>query len=208
MRHAFRAHHLAMLLAVGFLAAGPHARAADDAFERLASRFNQLASDPDLGNRAPAALDRARAALMQLRDARRSEREHWAYVAERRIDTARATAEAARAEDARNALQRDSDRLQLELARRDAAQARAELERQRLQAQIRAEEAERLRQQAEAARTEGEQALESARAEAEQARRMAAAQARAAALAKKEAELSAALQDGDKVAPRKKPKGK
>src|SRR5690606_12351897 len=108
----------------------------------------------------------------------------------------RAAAEIAVLERTHADLQREHDRLQLEMARRDAAAARAELERQRLQSQIRAEEAERLQAEAEAARSQGEQAASAARAEAEQAKRMAAAQARATALAKKEAELAAALGDG------------
>lgn len=165
-------------------------------YEQLAARLDRLAADPVLGRHAGAEIARARASLLQLGEARRRDRPHWTYVVERRIETARAVAEAEVLEVERAELRRESDRLQLELARRDAAQARAELERQRLQAQIRAEEAERLRLEAEAARAEGEQAAlaaESARAEVAQAKRMANAQARANALKKKEAELEAAL---------------
>ncbi|HEU4663678.1 MAG TPA: hypothetical protein VFS55_06580 [Dokdonella sp.] len=184
--------------------------ARDDDYRRLLDRFNALATDPVLGTHAPVAMDRARLALAHLKEARRAEREHWIYMVERRIDSARASAEADVLDDQRSALQRENDRLQLAIARRDAELARAELERQRLQAQIRAEEAERARRDAEAARAEGAQAAqaaESARAEAEQAKRMAAAQAKAAALAKKEAQLEAAL-SGDKSAPAAGSKGK
>lgn len=188
------------VLAITLVACATNAVAArDDDYLRLLDRFNTLATDPVLGSRAPIAMDRARLALAHLKEARRSEREHWIYMAERRIDSARASAEAESLDEQRASLQRENDRLQLAIARRDAEQARAELERQRLQAQIRAEEAERARREAEAARAEGAQAAqaaESARAEAEQAKRMAAAQAKAAALAKKEAELAAALSDG------------
>ncbi|MBA8882432.1 hypothetical protein [Dokdonella fugitiva] len=188
------------VLAIALVACATNAVAArDDDYLRLLDRFNTLATDPVLGSRAPIAMDRARLALAHLKEARRSEREHWIYMAERRIDSARASAEAESLDEQRASLQRENDRLQLAIARRDAEQARAELERQRLQAQIRAEEAERARREAEAARAEGAQAAqaaESARAEAEQAKRMAAAQAKAAALAKKEAELAAALSDG------------
>jgi len=181
-----------LLILVAALAAVP-AIAKDDDYRRLLDRFNELATDPELGPHAPAAMDRARMALASLKEARRGDREHWVYVTGRRIDAARAFAEAELLEGRLRGLQRDNDRLQLAIARRDAELARAELERQRLQAQIRAEEAENARREAEAARNEGAQAIEAARAEAEQAKKMAAAQARAAALAKKEAELEAAL---------------
>jgi hypothetical protein len=169
-------------------------------YERLAARLDRLVADPAIGRHAGAEVARARGSLLQLKEARRRDRGHWAYVVERRIEAARAVAEAEVLEDERDTLRRESDRLQLELARRDAAQARAELERQRLQAQIRAEEAEHLRMEADAARAEGEQAalaVESARAEVAQAKRMAGAQARASALKKKEAELEAALARAD-----------
>jgi hypothetical protein len=193
----------ATLLLVAFAAGNAWAR--DDEYQRLLDRFNQVATDPALASHAPTAMDRARIALANLKEARRADREHWVYVTERRIDAARAAAEAEVLEAKQSQLQRENDRLQLALARRDAEQARAELERQRLQAQIRAEEAESARRDAEAARSEGAQAVEAARAETQQAKKMAAAQARAAALAKKEAELEASLAG---KAPPAKDKGK
>ncbi len=187
-------HALAVALAL-FLCSGS-ASARDEEYQRLSDRIDRLAGDPVLGQRAPAQLDRARAALAEFKEAGRRDREKLVYLVERRIDTAQAAAEADYLENQRTELQRENDRLQLAIARRDAAQARAELERQRLQSQIRAEEAERLAREAEAARAEGAQAAqaaEAARAEASQAKRMADAQARATALARKEAELEAAL---------------
>jgi outer membrane protein OmpA-like peptidoglycan-associated protein len=138
-------------------------------------------------------MERARASLAALKEAGRSDRPHLVYVTERRIEIARASAQAESTEGDLVALQRENDRLQLAAARRDADQARRELEQQRLQAQIRAEESERLTREAENARAEGEQAsqaADAARAEAAQAKRMADAQAKATALAKREAELS------------------
>ena len=168
-----------------------HARDAD--YERLVKSLDSLAADPKLGTLAPAQIERARAAVQAYKDASRSDRPYMLYVAERRIDIARASAQAVFAESERANLQRENDQLQLAAARRDAAQARQELEQQRLQAQLDAEESERLAREAEAARAEGEQAsqaADAARAEAAQAKRMADLQAKAAALAKKEAELS------------------
>jgi outer membrane protein OmpA-like peptidoglycan-associated protein len=195
----------AIALAFCLLGAGAaSARRGNDDYRRLSDQFDHLAADPVLGQRAPAQMDRARAALESLKNAGRSGREEQVYLTERRIAIARASAEAEVLEDQRNDLQRENDRMQLALARRDAAQARAELERQRLQSQIRTEEAERARQDAETARAEGEQATQAAdaaRAEADQAKRMADAQAQATALAKKEAALEAAVAGGAAAAP-------
>lgn len=187
---------LAVLVLGSFLFASEVANARDDDYERLSNRLDTLAADPVLGTHAPGQMDRARAALAQLKEARRGRREHWIYVSERRIEIARASAQSEVLEARRNELQRENDRLQLALARRDAEMARAELEQQRLQAQIRAEESERMQREAEAARMEGEQATQAALAQADQAKRMAAAQARTTALAKREAELMAALAGG------------
>jgi len=175
------------------IAVSHRAVARDSEYQRLSDSFAALSADPKLGTLAPVQMDRARAALAALKEGGRGDRPHLAYVAERRIEIARLTAEAVAAEGDRVALQQDNNRLQLDAARRDAAQARRELEQQRLQAQIRAEEAERLAREAEAARAENEQstqAAEAARAEAAQARRIADAQAKTAALARKEAELA------------------
>jgi outer membrane protein OmpA-like peptidoglycan-associated protein len=186
----------APLLALALFGAHPASARVSEDYQRLADRFDQLVADPVLGLHAAARMDEARTSLAMLKDAGRREREHWVYMTERRIALARASAEAEVLEAQRVDLQRKNDHLQLALARRDAEQARAELERQRLQTQIRAEEAERSQQAADAARAEGEQAAQAAvdaRAEADQAKRMAAAQARATALARKEAELEAAV---------------
>jgi outer membrane protein OmpA-like peptidoglycan-associated protein len=198
----------AVILAVALFAsvsAAEHAIARDAEYQRLSDSFAALSADPKLGTLAPVQMDRARAALAALKEGSRGDRPHLVYVAERRIEIARITAEAVVAESERVALQQDNNRLQLEAARRDAAQARRELEQQRLQSQIRAEEAERLAREAEAARAENEQstqAAEAARAEAAQARRIADAQAKAAALARKEAELaSGGTSSAPKAAP-------
>jgi hypothetical protein len=155
----------AALLLAGVFAVGT-AQARDDDYMRLSARLDLLAADPVLGTRAPAQMELARATLAALKESGRSQRAHWIYMAEQRIDLARVAAEIAVLERTHVDLQREHDRLQLEMARRDAAAARAELERQRLQAQIRAEEAERLQRKAAAARVEGEQAASAARAEA------------------------------------------
>jgi outer membrane protein OmpA-like peptidoglycan-associated protein len=193
MRHCIRLIAAFLVIALGV--AHPPVIARDLDYERLSESLDRLAADPKLGTLAPVQMERARAALQALKDGSRHDRPQLIYIAERRIDIARTTAQAQLAESERVTLQSENDRLQLAAARRDAEQARRELEQQRLQAQIRAEEAERLAREAEAARAEGEQAsqaAEAARAEAAQSKRIADAQAKAAALAKKEAELAGA----------------
>ncbi|MGA9342350.1 MAG: hypothetical protein WBV61_08455 [Rhodanobacteraceae bacterium] len=161
---------------------------------RLERSLDQLAADPKLGDLAPAAVASARDALATLQKSHGGDAEGASntVVAQRRVDTAWAVAQAVEMEQQRAALQQEHDRLLLASARRDAEQARREAEQQRLQAQIRAEEAARYAQEAEQARAAGNQAEQdavAARAEADQSKRIAAAQARAAALAKKEADL-------------------
>ena len=193
---ALRKHACVAALVLSCALASTLATARDDDYQALADRFDRVAADPVLGTRAPAQMDRARAALAEYKDAGRRDRERLVYLVARRIDIAQASAEAEYLENQRAELQRENDRLQLASARREAAQARAELERQRLQSQIRAEESERLQREADAARAEGEQAAQdaqAARAEADQSKRIADAQAKATALAKKEAELAAAI---------------
>ena len=106
--------------------------ARDTEYQRLSDSFAVLSADPKLGTLAPVQMDRARTALAALKEGGRGDRPHLAYVAERRIEIARLTAEAVASESERVTLQQDNDRLQLEAARRDAAQARRELEQQRL----------------------------------------------------------------------------
>ncbi|MEO8459890.1 MAG: hypothetical protein ABI451_05120 [Dokdonella sp.] len=165
--------------------------------QRLDRSLDQLSADPKLGNLAPAELNMARAAVQVTKDTKPGGDDgvSQTYVAERRVDTAWAAAQAAEMENRRADLKQENDRLLLLSARRDAAQARAEVERQRLQLQIQAEDAARLAQEAQDARAEGEksaQEAEAARAVAAQQKRIADAQAKAAALSKKEAALSAA----------------
>src|SRR5215475_15200571 len=200
---------ISILVLAAFANVAPaHARDLD--YERLSDSLERLTADPKLGTLAPMQVERARVALQALKEGGRKEHPYLVYVAERRIDIARVTAEAEAAESDRMTLQRENDQLELAAARRDAEQARRELEQQRLQAQIRAEEAERSAQEAEAARAQGEeasQAAEAAREEAAQAKRMADLQAKAAALAKKEAELAgsatAAPSKSDTASPRR-----
>lgn len=168
------------------LAAVGAARAAKEDMDvaRLTSSLEQLSSDPTLGSYAQAEQARARDAVNQLAQARSRDRAHALYVAERRVDLARATAQLQVAQQQVNKLDREHDQILLDGSRREAEQARRELERQRLQYQMAQEEA--ARQMA-----AGAEATAQAQAEAEQAKKLAAAQARVANAAKKQADLAA-----------------
>lgn len=161
-----------------------HASKDDMDVARLNSSLDQLASDPVLGGYAQAEQARAHDAINQLAQARSRDRAHALYLAERRVDLARATAQLQDAQLKINQLDREHDQIQLDGSRREADQARRELERQRLQYQMAQEEA--ARQQA-----EGAEATAQAQAEADQAKKLAAAQAKVANAAKKQADLAA-----------------
>lgn len=161
-----------------------HAAKEDMDVARLNSSLDQLSSDPNIGTYAQAEQARARDAVNQLSQARSRDRAHALYIAERRVDLARATAQLQDAQLQIGKLDREHDQIQLDGSRRETELARKELERQRLQYQAAQEEAAR---QAAA----GAEATAQAQAEAEQARKLAAAQAKVANAAKKQADLAA-----------------
>lgn len=169
--------------------AGPALASRQDDMDvsRLNSSLDQLANDPTLGTYAQAEQALARAAIARLEQAGRSDRPHALYLAERRVDLAKAAAQLQDAQGKLSQLDREHDQILLEMSRREAEAARMELERQRMQYQMAQEEAARLQQQG----AEASQAAEQARAEAEHAKKLAAAQSRVARAARREAELAA-----------------
>ena len=176
--------------------------------QRLERSLDQLANDRRFGQLATAELERARGAVQGLRisSAKGPDALSEIYVAERKVDTAWAAAQARDMENQRQQVSQEHNELLVRAARRDATNARRELERQRLMGQIQAEESARIVLDAEEARMESERSAadaDAARNVAAQQKRIATAQARAAALAKKEAELTAAAA---KSKPKAKPK--
>jgi outer membrane protein OmpA-like peptidoglycan-associated protein len=99
------------------------------------AKLTALQGDPNLATRAPVALKDAELAVKQ---AEVSQPDlglaaHWVYIADRKVDTARALAQTKFAEDERIALSEKSDKARLDartheadLANADAASARAE----------------------------------------------------------------------------------
>lgn len=187
----------ALLLALALVAAGvAQARAPDPDVVRLQAQLSGLDTDPSLAELAGLERLTARQAVAALDDAGSRQREHALYVAERRVQTAVAAAQAELLVQQSAQLDRERDRILLEASRRDAELARREAERLRLQNLAREEEAQRLAAQAEADRQASAQAAaeaEAATAQAAQARKLADARAKETALARKEAELAAAV---------------
>ncbi len=189
------------------LAASITVQAKDDSIDvaRLSSSLDQLANDPGMGGYAQAEQARARDAINRLQQAKSRARPHALYLAERRVDLAKAAAQLQDAQVKLTQLDREHDQILLDNSRRDAESARRELERQRLQYQLAQEETARLQEQGQAYSAAADQA----RAEAEQANKLAAAQSRVAKSARREAALAAQaakamrsqLQDGNAKEP-------
>ena len=182
MKPTFR---LSMLLVALAAASAAHASSKDDMdVARLNNSLSQLSSDPALGMYAQAEQARAHDAVNQLSQARSRDRAHALYIAERRVDLARATAQLQDAQQQIAKLDREHDQIQLDGSRRETELARRELERQRLQYQAAQEESARQI-------AAGAEAAAQAQAQADQAKKLAAAQAMVSNAAKKQADLAA-----------------
>ncbi|MEO6967466.1 MAG: hypothetical protein ABI132_03270 [Rhodanobacteraceae bacterium] len=164
---------------------------------RLSAQLEQLSADPTLGGLALGEQARARDAIAQLGQAGRREHDHALFIAEQRVALARAAARTEAEQRTLDQLDREHDRIMLEASQADAATARAELARQRLQYQAAVEQAQMLQQQG----AQYSQQAQQAQLQVQQAQQLAAAQGKAAALAKREADLAEAatraLRGGD-----------
>ena len=191
MKHAmskkFRLSLIAISLLTLFASATVQARKDDMDVDRLTNSLNQLAADPNLGTYAQADQALARDAINQLAQAGSHERPHALYIAQRRVDQAKAEAQLQASQRQLNQLDQENAQLQLERSRIDATAAQQQLEIQRMQYQIAQQETMRLQAQGQAAADQAAQA----KAEAEQARKLAAAQSRVAAAARRQADLAA-----------------
>ena len=193
-----RGRHATLALVVSLALAGcMTAPRRDLDAERIEATLGQLESDPELGSLAPAEVARAREALRALQEstAKEDQRATLAYVAERRVDVAYASAQAAAESRKLAVLEREHADILVEASRRDAELSRLESEKLRVQGLARAEEAERLR----AASEQSAQDAANAIAAAEQSQRVAAAQAEEASLARREAELAMAAAESLRV---------
>jgi outer membrane protein OmpA-like peptidoglycan-associated protein len=176
------------------LAACTTAPKKDLALEQVRNQLEALESDEALSGYAPLALGEAERALRQAEAASGdTQRIHLIYMADRRIQIARAIAQREQLEQELSRLNRERNQMLVRASQKEAEQARMEAERARMLSQATAEDAERAREEAlqaqqreaESART-AQQAIE----EAEQAKAFAASSATEAELARRETELA------------------
>ncbi|MGH8183435.1 MAG: hypothetical protein ACREPH_07240 [Rhodanobacteraceae bacterium] len=179
---------LATALVLGLVVTPAHASSKDPDVARLSAQLERLDANPMLGQYATAQRMLARNAIADLQNAGRSGHDHALFMAEQRVQLAKAAAEVDADRAKLDQLQREHDQIMLEASQADAARAQAELARQRLQYEAAVQQAQMLQQQG----AQSAQQAQQAQAEATQAKRLAAAQARAAALARKEARLAEA----------------
>lgn len=185
----------ALFGALLILAACTTAPKKDLALEQVRNQLDELKENTELAGYAPLALGEAERALRQAEAAVGDEtlRFHLVYMADRRIQIARAVAQREQLEAEYIRLGEERNQMLVKASRLEAERARREAERARMMSQATAEEAQRAREdalaaqrrEAESART-AEQALE----EAQQAKALAASSATEANLARREAELA------------------
>jgi len=168
----------------------------DLALEQVRTQLAELKANPELADYAPLALGEAERALRAAETATGDDtnRVHLIYMADRRIQIARAVAQREQLEAELRTLEDQHNHLLLRASQAEADRARREADRARMMSQATAEDAERARVQAEEARQReaaSSKTAQQAREEAAQAKALAASSATAAELARKEANLAA-----------------
>lgn len=167
----------------------------DLALERVRSQLEALKADEELAGYAPLALGEAERALRMAEQAVGDEmyRFHLVYMADRRIQVARAMAQREQLEQTLDELNADRNQMLVKASQLETERAREEADQARMMFAASAEEAERQRQAKEEALKEGAESARSAELamqEANQARRLAESRASEVELARREAELA------------------
>lgn len=187
-----------ILVTLAGLVACSSAPKRDLGLEQLRASLQSLENDSQLTGLAPEAMINARTAVRAAENSTQASpevREHLVYMAEKKIDIARASAEVEFEADQQRELERARDRILVQASLQEAERARRAAEQARLESVARTEEAERMRREVDAARQrnqEIERQAEMAREEADQAKRLAEARGREADAARQEAEAAAA----------------
>jgi outer membrane protein OmpA-like peptidoglycan-associated protein len=181
--------------ALALLAACSTAPKKDLALEQVRVQLEELKANPDLAGYAPLALGEAERALRQAETATGNDtyRIHLIYMADRRIQIARAVAQREQLEAELDQLNTERNDLLVRASQLEAERARFEAEQARLISEAQAEDARRAREEAaQAAQREAEsqRTAEQAQVEAQQAKALAASSVTAAELARREAELA------------------
>jgi len=199
----------ALSLILGFSTIAMAATKPNPELERLKASLTRLDNDPALTEMAAVERLKARQSVTQFASAKGKTRELALYVANKRVETAQAAAQAELLGNQAEQLDRERDQIMLQASQRDAEMARREADQLRLQNMARQEEAERMSQTIEEERIAREQSNADAQlssAQAIQARKLAEARAREVELARKEAELASIIasdnvSDGDALPP-------
>jgi len=191
---------LALMLAFALAFVLPAAQAASDdtaaEVAQLSGRLAALDNDPALAGKAGLERWKARQAVDALAAGKSRERAHLSYIANARVTAAELAVQAENLMQQSAQLDRERDQIMLEASRRQAEAAQREADRLRREALAREEEQQRASEQEAAERAVLEQEHANAEATAEQATKLAAARAEETRLARKEAELAAALAEG------------
>ena len=167
----------------------------DLALERVRSQLDALKADEELAGFAVLALGEAERSLRNAEQASGDElyRYHMVYMAEKKIQIARAMAQREQLERTFDVLTNDRNEMLVKASQKETERARAEAERARLLFAASAEDAERQRREKEDALLQGAESArnaEMAMEEASQARRLAESRGSEVELARREAELA------------------
>ena len=186
---------LLAVVALLALAACTSAPKKDLALEQVRTQLEELKSNQDLAGYAPLALGEAERALRQAETATGNDtyRIHLIYMADRRIQIARAVAQREQLEEEIVRLGEERNDLLVRASQMEAERARFEAEQARMISEAQAEDARRAREEAAMAaqrEAESQRTAEQAQVEAEQAKALAASSVTAAELARREAELA------------------
>jgi outer membrane protein OmpA-like peptidoglycan-associated protein len=132
------------------------------------ARLTVLQSDANLASHAPVAIKEAETAVVaaEARQSSEEQKVHLVYLADRKVGTARALAEAGLAEDQRAKLGEQREKLRLAARTHEADVARAEVATARADAVEQRRETEVLRSNAEVARVQAAADADAARAQA------------------------------------------
>lgn len=199
MRQSLAVFTLALCTAV-LLSACSSAPKKDLALEQVRTQLDELKSNEELAGYAPLALGEAERALRQAETStgNNTQRIHLIYMADRRIQIARAIAQREQLEQEYNTLNEERTDMLVRASQLEADRARLDAEQARMMSQATAEDAQRAREEAEEAQqreAESIRTADQAREEAQQAKALAASSATAAELARREADL--ALEQAD-----------
>ena len=193
MNHALT--KIIMLLMLVLISACVSAPKKDLALDRVRGELDNLKSNTELAGYAPLALGEAERALRKAELATGDDlyRSYLVYMADRRIQIARAMAEREQHERILDELKKQNSDMLIKASQLEADHARLEAERARLLVATTAEDAERAREEKELAQqneAESARAAQLSAEEADQARRLAESRASEADLARLEAELA------------------